>query len=85
MHLLQTNTFLCLSLCLVSDRFRTYITKLQITKFKEDWRLMDSLDPFYLALLYFRVNKIKEAHEECSRLLEKNPYDQVFEDLKFDY
>lgn len=51
---------------------------------------MDSLDPFYLALLYFRVNKIKEAHEECSRLLEKNPYDQVFvfevfEDLKFDY
>jgi cytochrome c-type biogenesis protein CcmH/NrfG len=38
---------------------------------------METLDPFYLALLYFRVNKIPEAHAEFSKVLEKNPRDQV--------
>ncbi|KAL3105613.1 hypothetical protein niasHT_021716 [Heterodera trifolii] len=32
---------------------------------------MDQLDP-----LYFRINKIEEAHRECARVLEKNPLDQ---------
>ena len=35
------------------------------------------LDPFYKALLLFRICKIDECHEECSRILEKNPLDQV--------
>lgn len=38
---------------------------------------MDKLDPLYLALLYFRVNKLEQAHEQCARVLEKNPLDQV--------
>lgn len=38
---------------------------------------MEELDPFYLALLYFRINQIEDAHNECSKILEKNPLDQV--------
>ncbi|KAL3079588.1 hypothetical protein niasHS_005573 [Heterodera schachtii] len=43
---------------------------------------MDQLDPLYLALLYFRINKIEEAHRECARVLEKNPLDQAAWSLK---
>lgn len=39
---------------------------------------MDNLDPLYLAFLYFRINKIEDCHLECTRVLEKNPLDQVF-------
>lgn len=38
---------------------------------------MDELDPFYLALIYFRINKVEEASNACTRILEKNPLDQV--------
>uniref|UniRef100_A0A183CE91 TPR_REGION domain-containing protein n=1 Tax=Globodera pallida TaxID=36090 RepID=A0A183CE91_GLOPA len=43
---------------------------------------MDQLDPLYLALLYFRINKIEEAHRECARVLDKNPLDQAAWSLK---
>lgn len=38
---------------------------------------MDQLDPLYLALLYFHINQIQKAHQECTRILEKNPLDQA--------
>lgn len=31
----------------------------------------------YLALRYYNTHRIKEAEEECTRLLAKNPLDQV--------
>lgn len=41
--------------------------------------LMSELDPFYLAMLYYRINKIEQASAQCTKILEKNPLDQVFE------
>jgi hypothetical protein len=38
---------------------------------------MEELDPFYLAMLYFRINKVEEASVACTKILEKNPLDQV--------
>ena len=43
---------------------------------------MDQLDPFYLALLYFKINRIEDAHRECAKLLERNPLDQAAWSLK---
>uniref|UniRef100_A0A915DCQ8 Tetratricopeptide repeat protein 8 n=1 Tax=Ditylenchus dipsaci TaxID=166011 RepID=A0A915DCQ8_9BILA len=43
---------------------------------------MEDLDPLYLALLNFRLNKIDEAHKECTKILEKNPLDQAAWSLK---
>ncbi|KAI1712204.1 tetratricopeptide repeat protein 8 [Ditylenchus destructor] len=42
----------------------------------------DQLDPLYLALLNFRINKIDEAHKHCNRILERNPLDQAAWSLK---
>ncbi|KAI6220994.1 hypothetical protein M3Y99_01569800 [Aphelenchoides fujianensis] len=42
----------------------------------------DELDPFYLATLYFRMNKIDESSAECTKILEKNPLDQAAWSLK---
>jgi tetratricopeptide repeat protein 8 len=43
---------------------------------------MDEIDPFYLAMLYFRMNKITEASTACTKILEKNPLDQAAWSLK---
>nr|CAD2161202.1 unnamed protein product [Meloidogyne enterolobii] len=43
---------------------------------------MDQLDPLCLALFYFRINRIEDAHKECTRLLEKNSLDQAAWSLK---
>jgi len=43
---------------------------------------MESLDPLYLALLYYRLNRIEDAHKECGRLLDRNPLDQAAWSLK---
>uniref|UniRef100_A0A1I8BRH5 TPR_REGION domain-containing protein n=1 Tax=Meloidogyne hapla TaxID=6305 RepID=A0A1I8BRH5_MELHA len=43
---------------------------------------MDQLDPLCLALFYFRINRIEDAHKECSKLLEKNSLDQAAWSLK---
>ncbi|KAI6228712.1 hypothetical protein M3Y99_01198200 [Aphelenchoides fujianensis] len=42
----------------------------------------DELDSFYLATLYFRMNKIDESSAECTKILEKNPLDQAAWSLK---
>lgn len=36
-----------------------------------------TMDPLFLAYSYFRRRKYKECTEICTKLLEKNPYDQV--------
>lgn len=38
---------------------------------------MNNLDPLYLAILYFRINKIDDCHQKCDQILKKNPLDQV--------
>jgi hypothetical protein len=43
---------------------------------------MDQLDPLYLALFYFRLNRLEDAHRECAKLLERNPLDQAAWSLK---
>jgi tetratricopeptide repeat protein 8 len=35
------------------------------------------MDPLFLAYSYFRRRKFKESADICTKLLEKNPYDQV--------
>uniref|UniRef100_A0A7E4W893 TPR_REGION domain-containing protein n=1 Tax=Panagrellus redivivus TaxID=6233 RepID=A0A7E4W893_PANRE len=45
-------------------------------------KVSDQLDPFYKALLTFRINKIDECHEICSKILERNPLDQAAWSLK---
>ena len=39
--------------------------------------VFSELDPFFKALFYFKINKVDTCHEECSKILEKNPLDQV--------
>ncbi|KAI6190634.1 hypothetical protein M3Y97_00140000 [Aphelenchoides bicaudatus] len=43
---------------------------------------MNELDPYYLAMLYFRINKIDESSAACTKILEKNPLDQAAWSLK---
>uniref|UniRef100_A0AC34Q0D1 Tetratricopeptide repeat protein 8 n=1 Tax=Panagrolaimus sp. JU765 TaxID=591449 RepID=A0AC34Q0D1_9BILA len=44
--------------------------------------VLNQLDPFYKALLLFRINKIDACHEECGKILERNPLDQAAWSLK---
>ncbi|VDN56013.1 unnamed protein product [Dracunculus medinensis] len=52
---------------------------------KSDWLdfgVADKMDPFLLALLSYRRNKIDEAIENCTNILKKNAYDQAAWGLK---
>ena len=35
------------------------------------------MDPMFMAMSYFRKRKFEECVEICTKLLAKNPYDQV--------
>lgn len=40
------------------------------------------LDPLYLALSLYRRRKFELAAEQCTKILDKNPYDQVISEEK---